>query len=244
MSVIVLVQGTPHPERKEALAEYQQTARTRSHHIRAIKSDDLWRAGRNGRSNLYRSMVALWVTLMFVFAMSWTPAIAQDSTTVSGTSGGNGGGPFRLSCPSGMAMIGLRARHGAWVDSLSPICAIWVRNNRTLGEIDEQPGTGGGGGGPGWMRCQGPRGAVVGLYVWQAANSDRSVGRIYLSCGDYEQPTKFANKLPGGADGIGQSIGGPRVELRCGANEVAVGLYGRSGAFIDRVGLLCQRPRR
>jgi uncharacterized protein (DUF1330 family) len=27
MSVIVLVQGTPHPERKEALAEYQQTAR-------------------------------------------------------------------------------------------------------------------------------------------------------------------------------------------------------------------------
>ena len=28
MSVIVLVQGTPHPERKEALAEYQQTART------------------------------------------------------------------------------------------------------------------------------------------------------------------------------------------------------------------------
>ena len=27
MSVIVLVQGTPHPERQEALAEYQQTAR-------------------------------------------------------------------------------------------------------------------------------------------------------------------------------------------------------------------------
>ena len=27
MSVIVLVQGTPHPERHEALAEYQQTAR-------------------------------------------------------------------------------------------------------------------------------------------------------------------------------------------------------------------------
>jgi hypothetical protein len=50
---------------------------------------------------------------------------AQDNTTVSGTSGGTGGGPFRLSCPSGMAMIGLKARHGAWVDALSPICAIW-----------------------------------------------------------------------------------------------------------------------
>jgi uncharacterized protein (DUF1330 family) len=28
MSVIVLVQGTPHPEHRDALAEYQQTART------------------------------------------------------------------------------------------------------------------------------------------------------------------------------------------------------------------------
>ena len=28
MSVIVLVQGMPNPERKEALTEYQQTART------------------------------------------------------------------------------------------------------------------------------------------------------------------------------------------------------------------------
>ena len=217
--------------------------RNSSHNIRALESDDLWPADRSDRSNLYRSIVALCVTLIFAVAMSWTPAFGQDRTTVTESSGGNGGGPFRLSCPSGMAMIGLNARHGAWVDFLSPICAIWVRNNRTLGEIDEQPGTGGGGGGPGWMRCQGPRGVIVGIYVWQAANSDRSVGRIYLTCGNYEQPTAFANKLPGGADGIGLSTNGPRVELRCGVNEVAVGLYGRSGAFIDRVGLLCQRPR-
>jgi hypothetical protein len=35
MSVIVLVQGTPHPEHRDALAEYQQTARTISQSMAA-----------------------------------------------------------------------------------------------------------------------------------------------------------------------------------------------------------------
>jgi hypothetical protein len=143
-----------------------------------------------------------------------------------------------------MAMVGLNSRHGDWIDALSPICAIWVRANRTLGEIDEQPGTGGAGGGGGWMRCHGPRGVVVGLWVWPVNRDNRRlVGRIVLECGDYERPQVRANKLPGGADGIGQSVERERVGLRCLAGEIAVGLYGRSGAYIDRVGLLCQRPR-
>lgn len=176
-----------------------------------------------------------------LFAMT---AGAQGGTSVSETVGGTGGGPFRLSCPSGMAMVGVNARHGAWVDALAPICAVWVKGNRTLGEIDEQPGTGGGGGGRGWMRCQGPRGVVVGLWVWPVRRDNRRlIGRIVLECGDYEQPSRFANKLPGGADGIGQAVEPERAALRCGQNGVAVGLYGRSGAFIDRVGLLCERSR-
>jgi hypothetical protein len=177
-------------------------------------------------------------------AMFTMPAGAQGGTTVTDAVGGTGGGPFRLSCPSGMVMVGINARHGAWVDALAPICAIWVRRNRTLGEIEEQPGTGGTGGGRGSMRCEGPRGAVVGLWVWPVARDNRRlVGRIVLECGDYERPQQRANKLPGGPDGIGESFDRERIELRCGSREVAVGLYGRSGAFIDRVGLLCERSR-
>ena len=140
-------------------------------------------------------------------------------------------------------MTGITGRYGAWVDAVAPICSIWVRNNRTLGEIAEQPGTGGGGGGPGWIRCQGPRGAVHALWVWPIREGTGIVGRIYLDCGDYEQPSRFANKLPGGADGLGNGVERDRRELSCGPNEVAVGLYGRSGAFIDQIGLLCQRSR-
>jgi hypothetical protein len=141
-------------------------------------------------------------------------------------------------------MVGINARYGDWVDALSPICAIWVHGKRTLGEIDEQPGTGGAGGGRGGMRCEGPRGAVVGLWVWPVnRDSRRLIGRILLECGDYERPSQFANKLPGGADGIGQAVERERVPLHCGPSEVAVGIYGRSGAFIDRVGLLCEKSR-
>jgi hypothetical protein len=176
--------------------------------------------------------------------MCSTPAFAQGGTTVTEAAGGTGGGPFRLSCPSGMIMVGVNARYGDWVDALSPICAIWVRGNRTLGEIDEQPGTGGNGGGRGAMRCQGPRGAIVGIYVWPVnRDSRRLVGRILLDCGDYERPAQFVNKLPGGPDGVGAAFERERDLQHCGRGEVAVGLYGRSGAYIDRVGLLCQRSR-
>lgn len=180
---------------------------------------------------------------IFGYAL-FTMAAAAQGTTVSETVGGSGGGPFRLSCPSGMAMIGINARSGEWVDALSPICAVWVKGNRTLGEIDEQPGTGGSGGGRTWMRCQGRRGAVTSLWVWPVNRDHRRlIGRILIDCGDYEQPSNFANKLPGSADGIGSAYDRERAHLRCGPGEVAVGLYGRSGAYIDRVGLLCERSR-
>ncbi len=170
------------------------------------------------------------------------PAAARFETTVTDAVGGAGGGAFRLSCPSGMAMVGLQARHGEWIDALAPICAIWVRGNRTLGSIEEQPGTGGTGGASGWARCAGRTGVVVGLWAWTM--TDRPfVGRIALECGHYDQPERVANKNGRGADGLGQTFNGKRFELRCGRSEVAVGIYGRSGAFIDRVGLLCQRSR-
>lgn len=168
------------------------------------------------------------------------PAAAQRTTT-TGTFGGNGGGPFKLQCPSGMAMVGIKGRHGAWVDAVAPVCAVWVAGNRTLGEIDDQPGTGGSRGGPGLMRCAGRRGAVTGLAVWQASNRDRSIGRIALECGDYVQPGVRRPLNPAAVMAFGERMDSERVNLRCSPDEVAVGILGRSGAFVDRVGLLCQR---
>jgi hypothetical protein len=189
-----------------------------------------------------QSLVFVLAPAIVALAMFTMPAGAQEGTTVSDAAGGTGGGPFRVSCPSGMVMIGINGRHGAWVDAVAPLCAIWT--NGALVPIEFQPGTGGAGGGHGWMLCRGPRGAVVGLWVWPVRRDNRRlIGRIVLECGDYELPARRVNKRPGGADGFGQTAEGERVPLRCGPREVAVGLYGRSGAFVDRVGLLCERSR-
>ena len=178
------------------------------------------------------------VLLIALFAATQSVVPARAQTTVTNSFGGNGGGPFRLDCPSGMAMTGIRARAGAWLDSVAPVCAIWV-NHRTLGEIDDQPATGGGGGGASFIRCQGPIGAVVGIAVQQANNGNHTIGHLLVDCGRYTQPWLFWNKLPGSADYLGKSNSNPSVTLQCGIDEVAVGLYGRSGAFIDKIGLLC-----
>jgi hypothetical protein len=178
---------------------------------------------------------------------SWTNKAGLDEINQisrTETFGGPGGGPFELMCPGGSFMTGVRARSGAWIDALSPICNLRVGTSEiTLGEIDEQPWTGGGGGGGSFIRCQGRRGVIVGLEMFQANNRDRSVGHIVVNCGDFKQPSQFANKLRGSADYLGEAQPGPRFIAHCGWGLVAAGIYGKSGAFIDRLGLLCRRPK-
>jgi hypothetical protein len=178
---------------------------------------------------------------------SWRRTIPLDEpkqmpVSRTDTFGGPGGGPFELACPAGSVMTGLRARSGAWVDALSPVCSRWVGRSETLGEIEGQPFVGGGGGGELFIRCAGRRGVVVGLQMFQADNRDQSIGLINVDCTDYEHPSVFWNKLGGSADYLGQSQRGPRVEERCGSGLVAAGIHGKSGAFIDRLGLLCTQP--
>ena len=161
------------------------------------------------------------------------------------TFGGPGGGEYEISCPFGSVMTGLRARHGLWIDALAPICSRYVQATQTLGEIGPQPLAGGTGGGEGFIRCHPPRGVIVSLEVYQADNKWGSVGHIVVNCGDYLDPKRFANKLPGSACFLGNSQRGTRSTLKCTPPLVAGGIIGRSGIYVDRVGLSCvdYRPR-
>lgn len=181
-------------------------------------------------------------TIPFVSLESSEPRLVTVSRTSS--FGGPGGGNYEISCPFGTVMIGLRARHGSWIDALAPICAKYIQN--TLAEVEPQPFTGGSGGGEAFMRCAPPRGVVVGLELFQANNKHGSVGHIIVNCGDYFDPSRFANKLPGSAVFLGNSQRGSRTILKCAPPLVAGGIFGRSGTLIDRVGLTCvdYQPRR
>ena len=146
---------------------------------------------------------------------------SQSGASRTQTFGGPGGGSFELACPEGSFMTGVRARSGSWIDALSPVCSRWVRSSATLGEIGDQAFTGGGGGGESFIRCEGRRGVIVSLDMFQANNDDGSIGHITVNCGDFKQPWEFWNKLGGSADFLGNSQRGPRVEERCGTGLVA-----------------------
>src|SRR5262245_4300144 len=181
--------------------------------------------------------------LMLLIATVPQSVTAQDLRLVTRsrttTFGGPGGGEFEISCPFGSVMTGIRARHGEWIDALAPICSRYVRAQQTLGEIGPQPFAGGKGGGEAFIRCQPRRGVIVGLEVFQANNKWGSVGHIVVNCGDYLQPERFANKLPGSADFLGQSQRGTRSTLKCAPPLVAAVIIGKSGIYVDRIGLTC-----
>jgi hypothetical protein len=77
------------------------------------------------------------------------------------------------------------------------------------------------------------------LQMFKANNEDGSVGHIIIECGNYLNPAAFNNKLPGSADYLGNSMLGQRLTVRCSPPMVAGGIFGRSGAFVDRLGLSC-----
>ena len=158
--------------------------------------------------------------------------------------GGTGGGPFDQSCPGDSYLVGLAARAGAWVDALSPICAIWEPAGGVLAGIAEQQWHGGHGGASVHIICGSNRGVVVGIEASPARDKSRTVvGLINVTCGDIQNPKVHVNKLPQSVDHIGDTALGPAKSLDCQPGLVASGILGRSGAFIDKIGLNCVRPR-
>ncbi len=153
--------------------------------------------------------------------------------------GGTGGGDFESPCPFGSVMTGIRAREGSWIDAVAPICTHfdWVKSSR--GATSTANENGGPGGHPSEASCLPPRGAVVQIEARQADNHDGSVGVIALSCGDYLKPTRHVSLTPSSVYSFGQSQKGPRAQMSCPPPYVAGGLYGRSGAYVDRIGLIC-----
>src|SRR5579863_9730914 len=133
-------------------------------------------------------------------------AAAQTHWSPTDAFGGDGGGPFEQACPGDSYMIGLSAKAGAWVDAVSPICAVWEPGNGTLAEIAEQPWHGGTGGGTTFIRCAPKRGVIVGIDAMPAHDHERTVvGLVNVYCGDIQSPGQHANKLGGSVDHIGNT---------------------------------------
>jgi hypothetical protein len=179
--------------------------------------------------------------------------------------GGSGGGQFRLRCADSELLTGVELRAGDDIDAIRPLCvqasgpAETTPPSYTTGSgLDAAsalpPGwTGGTGGGLQNVVC--PRGQpiVLGMDLFAEGQPTVTVNTIKLFCGlavnqqsggalpaaVFEAPT-----IPYEARSIFDTeVTRRNGSLRCPAGQVAVGIHGRSGIWLDALGLICGEPR-
>jgi hypothetical protein len=168
--------------------------------------------------------------------------------------GGPGGGPFRSECPPWSYVVGLAGGMGAWLDSIQPLCAPLQPLEQRIG-----PGTpagqraGGSGGAPFSLAC--PVGYALGRWRFDmVVNSDIEwtfVNALQLECrlvgspgqtysaqvGDYGAPLSMDVAV------IAQmGVDRPGADHACLPGELATGIHGRAGAYVDALGLICGAP--
>jgi hypothetical protein len=161
---------------------------------------------------------------MFLFCAA-TSAVADNFL------GGEGGGVFgAIECPRGTAIVGFAGRAGAVIDSMQLVCGTTNRPEDDI--IDSRvigPSTGGG---PIRTECP-PFQAVKSIQV--AVNEFQGhfvISTINIQCmarldGGLGPTLHFGNFQ--GQDAGSQGCASP--------NAFALGLAGRSGSFIDAVGV-------
>jgi hypothetical protein len=168
--------------------------------------------------------------VLSLLALPWllaVPAQARDAASF----GGNGGGEFRSKCPAGLAMFAYIGRAGTALDRIQPIC-IEVRADKGLGPRQDQ-GTDHGGNGGGVIQRTCPDSVVTSIRVF--SGGDNLVSLIDLGC---------TNLKTGAQTAVSGRSAGKHTSNNlstCNSDEIAVGIHGRHGAMIDRLGLICEK---
>ncbi len=166
--------------------------------------------------------------------------------------GGDGGGQFINRCPQGQLLTGLELRTGDDVDAIRPICVTAYAPTDVGPPVAGGIWSGGDGGSPRQLVCPKETPIVTGMYVGYGGVDTVIVNHIHLFCG-IASPNQEPSEVPsakfdgsGGRSTVGL-FGGRYAAAgedtqRCLADPVAVGINGRSGKWLDAVGLICGQP--
>lgn len=179
----------------------------------------------------------VWIALAptaFAASASLLTSVALAQSATLQEFGGPGGAPYRLECPSGQYMTGVEGRRGAWIDAIAPRCAVWDRTSHTPGIVTTLNFAGGRGGEQAIAYCVNAP-LINALYVQKTRTETPFVDALQLWCRDKSGQVR-EDAIFNGAGEIGGSDG---ALLQCPYDQVAVGLHGRAGDFVDAVGLIC-----
>lgn len=173
-----------------------------------------------------------------------SPAFAQVDQRLPPI-GGEGGGQYNARCAIDEILNGFELRTGDDVDAIRPICAV-AHSPTVIGPRNAYPGSfGGTGGGVVRVVCPDNTPAIAGLLVgWEGVDTF-IVNNVRLYCS-----TAATHQLPGpyptvAYDGPEVKVTGKfamalRFEMQsCPDGLIPVGIHGRSGIWLDSVGLIC-----
>lgn len=164
--------------------------------------------------------------------------------------GGDGGGRFEAHCPPGQLLAGIDLHAGDDVDAVRPLCVTPLGPRDTTAPSAENNWYGGSGGGPASVVCNRYNPVVSGLFIGYEGRDTVIVNNIHLYCGDTgntQPPSDAATAnfdaptIESGAPPFQRFVISEQAIQRCPPGQPAVGLHGRSGKWVDAIGLICGR---
>ncbi len=180
------------------------------------------------------------VTLLAAFAALAPAARAVDLPI----DGGPGGGPFRIRCGPGSFITGFEGRTGAYIDHFRIRCGAFDANTRQITPRGALPITIGTSGGGGSASAACPNGWAV-FTIQFASTRDHFIHHIDLRCAPPTGPETIwrtygpTTPIPS-ETGVFTTFSAPPAPQVCPPFEFAVGIQGRSGLYVDALGLICE----
>ena len=154
-------------------------------------------------------------------------------------SGGSGGTSFSRDCGAGRVLTGFRYRKGLTIDAIGLLCRP-VLADKTLGP-ESTIGTlaGGGGGTSGTASC--PSGMVI---VDLIVKWGSYISLVVAQCRPWVADTRTVSNSSTANISFGGSFLAPTsADYHCeSTRQPGSGIRGRSGAFVDALGLVCDEP--
>jgi hypothetical protein len=179
--------------------------------------------------------------VLLVLAAGHAPAALAADTEAAG---GPGGDPFAFTCSDGRHLIGLAGRFGDWIDQVRPVCGAWSTESRRFQNIETGIPFGTSPGQIDWKRVCPRAYAIRSLTITPTLDHDHQnqfVDDIGITCVTVEAPIEvFEVEMESLSRDPGVLLPYPSV-VSCPADEVAVGMHGRAGLFVDALGLVCGR---
>ena len=161
--------------------------------------------------------------------------------------GGAGGGGFITFCPPGQYLVGFDARAGAWVDNLGGLCATYDVQSGALDGVTPLSRQGGSGGAhvdP--VKCSSRTQAIARIQFFMTIGTGGGEGFVELPLAELPEGSAAGAKIGRRKSRLTRKAVPPTKPMatvattcRLVRGQLAIGIQGRSGQFVDALGLIC-----